>query len=624
MRPETGSETRGDPRRAFADPAQWKQLHEAVTAQEFAGAWLALQCSHVPGITRGVVVLGDPKTREYAPAAFWPEKKGIPLHLTGAVEMAMEQRKGVMRNPTQVNGKADAASKFSYLAHPFLVDGDLYGVVGVEVASRNPNTLRILMRQLQWGAVWVEQFYRRDRGKTPSGNKHLATILELITSGLEEERFHDAANAVVTDMAVKLGCERVTLGFTKGTKMRVVALSHSAKFNKKTNLIRDISRAMEECLDQAATILYPSPDPSYPFINRVHQELSKQHGKSGICTVPLIVHDHIIGALTFELSGGKRFSPEQTEVCEAIGQVVGPILYTKRRDDRNIVTKVVLSFWNVLTGLFGPRNLGWKLVCLLFAGVIAFFSFATTQFRVSADATLQGAVQRVMVAPLDGYISEALVRPGDIVEEEQVLFTLDDKDLVLERLKWKSELEKYRRQYRDVLAKFDRSEIRILKAQIEQAEAKLELAEKQLARTKVKSPFHGMVVSGDLSQSLGAPVERGEVMFELAPLDTYRVLLNVDERNINHVKLGQKGTLVLSGAVEQRLPFEVTKITPVTETKEGGNFFRVEARLGGNPDFLRPGMEGVGKIEIGERKLIWVLTREMINWLRLQLWTWWP
>jgi len=35
-------------------------------------------------------------------------------------------------------------------------------------------------------------------------------------------------------------------------------------------------------------------------------------------------------------------------------------------------------------------------------------------------------------------------------------------------------------------------------------------------------------------------------------------------------------------------------------------------------------MEGVGKIDIEERNLFWILTHEMFNWLRLQLWTWWP
>ena len=38
MRPGTGSETRKDPRRAFADPAHWKRLNEADTPKEFAKA----------------------------------------------------------------------------------------------------------------------------------------------------------------------------------------------------------------------------------------------------------------------------------------------------------------------------------------------------------------------------------------------------------------------------------------------------------------------------------------------------------------------------------------------------------------------------------------------------------
>jgi hypothetical protein len=33
-------------------------------------------------------------------------------------------------------------------------------------------------------------------------------------------------------------------------------------------------------------------------------------------------------------------------------------------------------------------------------------------------------------------------------------------------------------------------------------------------------------------------------------------------------------------------------------------------------------MEGVGKIEIGPRRLIWVWTHDAISWLRLLLWKW--
>ena len=66
------------------------------------------------------------------------------------------------------------------------------------------------------------------------------------------------------------------------------------------------------------------------------------------------------------------------------------------------------------------------------------------------------------------------------------------------------------------------------------------------------APFDGIIVSGDLSQSLGSPVERGQVLFEVAPLDGYRIVLRVDERDIPYVALGQRGELAVTRARRAR------------------------------------------------------------------------
>ena len=58
--------------------------------------------------------------------------------------------------------------------------------------------------------------------------------------------------------------------------------------------------------------------------------------------------------------------------------------------------------------------------------------------------------------------------------------------------------------------------------------------------------------------------------------------------------------------------------------RDGHNFFRVEAHLEQMPANLRPGMEGVGKVGVGERRLWWVLTHTFTDWLRLTLWDWMP
>jgi hypothetical protein len=82
--------------------------------------------------------------------------------------------------------------------------------------------------------------------------------------------------------------------------------------------------------------------------------------------------------------------------------------------------------------------------------------------------------------------------------------------------------------------------------------------------------------------------------------------------------------MVISGIAGDPTPFSVVKVTPVATAQDGRNFFRVEARLERAPPRLRPGMEGVGKIEVGERRLWWILTHSFTDWLRLTLWTWMP
>ena len=91
------------------------------------------------------------------------------------------------------------------------------------------------------------------------------------------------------------------------------------------------------------------------------------------------------------------------------------------------------------------------------------------------------------------------------------------------------------RKHRQALAGADRASMAVLAAQIAQTEAQIALVEDRLARATVMAPFAGIVVSGDLTQLLGAPVEQGRQLFQIAPLDSYRVILEVDERDIDAV-----------------------------------------------------------------------------------------
>jgi len=35
-------------------------------------------------------------------------------------------------------------------------------------------------------------------------------------------------------------------------------------------------------------------------------------------------------------------------------------------------------------------------------------------------------------------------------------------------------------------------------------------------------------------------------------------------------------------------------------------------------------MEGISKVEVGKRTLIWILMHDLFDWIRLKLWSWLP
>jgi hypothetical protein len=601
------------------DQALWKRFADARTPGEFGSYWLALQCRMLPDAVAGVVVLGPPDEGPFAPVAFWPAAGAGSDALSKAAETALGERRTV----AQACGSNGATPERHALAYPLLVDGHLYGVVAVELETTGPQ-LRGLMRQLQWGLAWLETMVRRDREESDRRVRDRTTaVLDLVAVALEEPDFRGACNAVATTAAARLGFDRVSIGFLRGSSTTVAAFSHSAKFGKRMNLVHCIGAAMDEAIDQHTVLLYPRGKADDYQVCPAQAKLARDHDSAAVLTAPFGDADRAFGAFTFEGPAAARFDQEAVELCECIAAVTGPILENRRRVDRHIVLKAVDSGRRQVQRLFGPRYYGRKLAAVSAVAVAAVFYLAVDTHRVNAPATLQGEIRRSLVAPFDGYLLGEHARAGDKVRKDQVLAELDDSDLALEHLRWITTRRQRIAEYDRALASRNRADAKIVEAQMEQAAAQIELIGQQLKRARIRAPFDGHVVVGDLSQSIGSGVKRGDLLFEIAPLDAYRVTLAVAEDDVGEVAAGQKGSVLLASIPDEALPFTVTVVTPIAETRDGLHYFRVDARLDRVLARLRPGMEGVGKIDIGERRLIWIHTHKLWNWLEFQAWSWW-
>jgi len=615
---------RGGGASADADETLWRQFGNSTSQEAFCTTWLTLQCRMISGVAGGVVLLGAPEeNRPFAPVAFWPSKQQDLKHLADVAQRALTERRGlVLKRQLAENDPA----KFRYdIAYPLQISGKMRGVVALDVDPRPEEALRQVMRQLQWGSAWMEVlFHRSTVARSAAPQVRLEAIVNILATLVSHERFHGAAVALVTTLATRFECDRVSIGFIKRGSVRVEALSHSAEFGKDTNLIRAIGIAMDETADQESTITLPVPPGGKVLVTRGHEELSRQTGNTVLCSIPLVGHGKVVGVLTLERTANLPFDADTVELCESICALVGPILEVQRRDDRWLLRKIFDSSREHIGYLIGPRHVALKLTTLGVIAVVLFFAYARGTYRVTAKSVIEPLTRQAVVAAFNGYIGTAPFRAGDIVRKGQILAKMDDRELKLERGKWQSEESQNQGQFYEALGNRNAAQVQILTSQIAQAKAQVALIDDQLSRTEIAAPFDGVLVTGDLSQSLGAPVEKGQVLFELAPLESYRIILQVDERQIGDVSVGQHGRLVLSGFTDHPLDFTVKTLTPVSIANEGRNFFRVEAQLQNVPDRLRPAMEGVGKIEVDQRRLIWIWTHEVIDWLRLKIWNWLP
>ncbi len=604
-----------------AESAAWSAFVAARSADQFFASWLAILCAQVEQVLGALLLTRSEQENTYVPAAIWPDPAHDMTYLAPTAQRALAERQGIVE-PIQI--EAERRLRGARVAYPIEVAGGLHGAVVLDLGSRPDAELQRALRLIHWGAAWLVDLYRqREYEQRQATLDRLALATELVATAVQENRFRAAALSVANDIARRLDCERVTIGVERRGECRVAAISHTATFDAKSGLARRIGEAMDEVLDVGATFVHPAPGDD-ALLGAAHAVLAQDAGDIAIVSTPLAAHGHDWGVLMLERTQGEPFDAPTVELVRTLGLLLGPVLDLKRENERGIPRRA----WDGATGatraLFGPRHPGWKLLGAVALAVLLFLSFANGEHRVAAKTVVEGAVQRAAVAPFEGYIVESAVRAGDVVKAGALLARLDDRDLLLENARWEAEREQHLRKYRQALATRDRPSMNVLSAQVNQAEAQLELIAERLSRARITAPFDGVVVSGDLSQLLGTPVEQGKVLFEIAPLDAYRVILQVDERDIAHVEVGQTGELALSGIPGSRMPFSVARVTPVSTSEEGRNFFRVEAQTEMATDRLRPGMEGVGKVSIGERRLIWIWTHHLVDWLRLAFWTWMP
>ncbi|MEJ2231564.1 MAG: efflux RND transporter periplasmic adaptor subunit [Nitrospirales bacterium] len=435
----------------------------------------------------------------------------------------------------------------------------------------------------------------------------------------EEKRYMAAAMTFCNEVASRYRCERISLGWLQGDYVRLQAMSHMERFEKKMDAVQSLEAAMEEAFDQDEEIMCPRKEIG-GAVTRDHESFAKEQGSQYVLSLPIRLDDAPVGVLTCERSN-EPFSEDMIRglrlLCDQASRRLGDL----KEHDRWFGARMMSTAREGLGKLWGVEHTFIKLIGVLICVALAVLLFGKMTYRVEASFILKTDDLAYLPAPFDGYIDEVEVKVGDVVQEGSVLLKLDTRELLLEESTAIANQNRYVREAEKARTEKALAEMKIAEALAQQARARLDLVRYHLAHAEVKAPFAGIVVEGDLEELLGAPVKKGDVLFKVALLEKMYAELKIDERDVHEVAGKATGEISFVSRPNLEFPIVVERVDPVAVTEEEGNVFLVRGVFSGEiAQWWRPGMSGVAKINVGKRNILWILTHRTIDFLRIFLW----
>ncbi len=195
----------------------------------------------------------------------------------------------------------------------------------------------------------------------------------------------------------------------------------------------------------------------------------------------------------------------------------------------------------------------------------------------------------------------------DLISEEQFEKITTDHSM------WKKERDIAQNELKILRDGAKPEELKMAQAEVQTLKAQAELLEEQMRASDIKSPISGIVTT----------VKSDTNFLTIENIDTVRVLIHVSEKDMDVVMPGLKVKTKARSYPFESFYGEVSRISHQSENIGSKKTFLVTSKVANTEHLLRPGMTGHAKIYCGKRSLINILTRKIIRYLRVEIWSWW-
>ncbi len=593
--------------------------------EEFLMQLLTVQC-HVGAADQGVILRASRQGRPEVLALYPRQKKSdaMPDWLSQAIELSpnvLTSGRGVtapLRSGEELYGVAP--SRY-LLVMPILGGAGVRGVAAFIINNGDTNYVEQCRQRLELTVSLLSLYeLRLTIQRRGTDLERLKQACEVLAELNKQDKYKAAAMAMCNQIADAWKADRVTLGLLKGRYVKSQALSHTEKYSRKQNIVQAIEATMEECIDQDIEVAYPS-DAEATTVCRAAKELSTKFGPTAVLSLPLRRGDEPIGVMTIEWAPEHVITIEEIETLRLTCDLCTARVSELEQRDRWVGQKALDTARKGGSKLVGPTHTWAKIVAIVLLGLIIFFSVAQGTYKVEAPFVVEPVKRQIVGAPYNGKIDQVLVEPGDRVTEGQLIASMDRRELVNQRDQKRAEINRLGIQMNVHKQKGEIPEALVAQAQINGLRAELNLVNKRITESEIRAPINGIIIAGDLKRQVGITLNRGQTLFEIAPLQNLKVELDVTEDQMAELEVGQTGELAAVSHPGTYFKFKVTRIEPAAGVVEQKNVFKVRGEFVDTPPtWFRPGMKGLGKVHIDQRSYLEIWTKPIVNWIKMKLW----
>ena len=153
------------------------------------------------------------------------------------------------------------------------------------------------------------------------------------------------------------------------------------------------------------------------------------------------------------------------------------------------------------------------------------------------------------------------------------------------------------------------SDYQLATAALEQAKASAHAAQAKLDHTRIIAVADGVLISRDVER--GDIVQPGKVLMVLSPVGLTQLLIQIDEKNLRYLQIGQTAQAMADAYPGQRFPAQLVYINPGVNAARGS--VDIKLNVPEPPAFLKQDMTVSVEIVVARRKDALSLSVEAIH-----------